>query len=77
MYASTQARCPTLSPYEMDDGSMSAGHTIRIIQDDLLLDGSPALNLAGFANTYMEPEIEKLMFENLVNELLASPCRII
>ena len=33
--------------------------------DELLLDGTPALNLASFVTTYQEPEAEQLMMENL------------
>lgn len=36
------------------------------VQDDLLLEGNPGLNLAGFHTTYMEDEIEELMRKNLV-----------
>jgi glutamate/tyrosine decarboxylase-like PLP-dependent enzyme len=38
----------------------------RIVNNDLLLDGVPGLNRAGFATTYMEPEIEAVMIKNLV-----------
>lgn len=33
----------------------------RFIQDELALDGTPALNLASFVTTYQEPEAEELM----------------
>lgn len=45
----------------MNDGEMPAQTAYRIIQDELLLDGIPALNLASFVSTSMEPEAEKLM----------------
>lgn len=66
MYGSTQSRDPASSLYEIAEGTISAQHAVRVIQDDLLLDGTPALNLAGFANTFVEPEIEQLMFKNFV-----------
>jgi len=53
----------------MNEGTISAQNSARSIQDDLLLDGIPALSLARFATTYMEPEIEELMLKNLVGEL--------
>lgn len=37
----------------------------RIIRDELNLDGNPALNLASFVTTWMEPTAEKLMAETL------------
>lgn len=33
----------------------------QIINDELMLDGAPRLNLASFVTTWMEPECEKLM----------------
>jgi glutamate decarboxylase len=35
----------------------------QIIHDELNMDGNPALNLASFVTTWMEPEAEKLMTE--------------
>jgi glutamate decarboxylase len=55
MYGSLQAERPLASRDEMDEGTISAQNAARLIHDDLLLDGIPALNLAGFATTYMEP----------------------
>ncbi len=59
------------SPYEMAEASLPAEVAARSVQDDLLLDGTPALNLAGFATTYMEEEVERVMLKNLVNNLAA------
>ncbi|RMZ86220.1 hypothetical protein DV737_g154, partial [Chaetothyriales sp. CBS 132003] len=36
-----------------------------MLKDELDFDGRPNLNLAGFVGTYMEPEVEALMVENL------------
>ncbi len=36
----------------------------QIIHDELNLDGNPALNLASFVTTWMEPEADKLMTES-------------
>lgn len=33
----------------------------QIINDELMLDGNPRLNLASFVTTWMEPECDKLM----------------
>lgn len=52
---------------------MSGSEAARFIQDELLLDGTQALNLAGFATTYMESEIEDLMLKNLVRYSLFNP----
>lgn len=40
-----------------------------MIKDELDLDGRPMLNLASFVNTWMEPNAEKLMMENLTKNL--------
>lgn len=47
----------------MPENEMPARNAARFIRDDLLLDGTPSLNLASFVTTYMEEEAEKLMME--------------
>lgn len=69
MYDSLQAERPLSIRYEMNEGTVSAQNAARSIEDELLLDGVPALNLGGFATTYMEPEIEELMLKNLVGTI--------
>jgi glutamate decarboxylase len=49
--------------YEFPQGSMPGNAAYQIIHDELNLDGNPALNLASFVTTWMEPEAEKLMTE--------------
>ncbi len=51
--------------YEIPDESMPANVAYQIVHDELNLDGNPALNLASFVTTWMEPEAEKLMVETL------------
>lgn len=43
--------------------------TYQLIKDDLELDGKPALNLASFVNTYIDPHAEKLAVENINKNL--------
>jgi len=50
---------------EMSEEQMPSQNAYRYIKDELLMDGTPALNLASFVTTYMEDEAEKLMMENL------------
>jgi len=50
---------------EMNEEQMPSQNAYRYIKDELLMDGTPALNLASFVTTYMEDEAEKLMMENL------------
>lgn len=68
MYDSLQVENPLKIRCEMEEGTISAQSAARSIQDELLLDSVPALNLGGFATTYMEPEIEELMLKNLVGK---------
>lgn len=42
----------------------------RLIQDELSLDGSPVLNLASFVQTYMPPQADKLIKENISKNLI-------
>jgi len=51
--------------YKMPERSMPANVAYQIVHDELNLDGSPALNLASFVTTWMEPEAETLMKETL------------
>ena len=50
--------------YELPDEQMSPQTAYQIIHDELNLDGNPALNLASFVTTWMEPEADKLMAES-------------
>ena len=49
--------------YELPDDSMPAHVAHQIIRDEMNLDGNPALNLASFVTTWMEPEADRLMNE--------------
>ena len=51
--------------YRLPDGEMPSRLAYQIIHDELALDGNPALNLATFVTTWMEPEAETLMTESL------------
>ncbi|KAG8859543.1 hypothetical protein FRB96_004427 [Tulasnella sp. 330] len=48
---------------------MSGKAAYQMLHDELVLDGSPALNLASFVNTWMPEEGEKLMYENMYKNL--------
>ncbi|EIM86926.1 glutamate decarboxylase [Stereum hirsutum FP-91666 SS1] len=64
VYGSALSSCE-LPRYELAEDEMPARTAARFVHDELLMDGSPALNLASFVTTYMEDEAEKLMLENL------------
>lgn len=51
--------------YQMPEESMPANAAYQLIHDELNLDANPALNLATFVTTWMEPEAVKLIDENL------------
>lgn len=51
--------------YRLPEGDMPARLAYQLIHDELALDGNPALNLATFVTTWMEPEAEKLINETL------------
>ena len=46
-------------------GGMPARAAYQLIEDELQLDGNPALNLASFVTTWMEPEAQALATETL------------
>ncbi len=51
--------------HEIPDSSMPARAAYQLIRDELNLDGNPALNLASFVTTWMEPEAQQLATETL------------
>ena len=51
--------------YEMAQNGMPANAAYQLIHDELNMDANPALNLASFVTTWMEPEAKKLVTENL------------
>ncbi len=51
--------------HEIPPESMPARAAYQLIHDELNLDGNPALNLASFVTTWMEPEAQQLATETL------------
>ncbi|MCB1107553.1 MAG: glutamate decarboxylase [Chlamydiia bacterium] len=51
--------------YELPEKSMPANAAYQLIHDELNMDANPSLNLASFVTTWMEPEGEKIITENL------------
>lgn len=49
----------------MPDNSIPKEAAYQIINDELMLDGNPRLNLASFVTTWMEPECDKLMMDSI------------
>ncbi|KAF2305736.1 hypothetical protein GH714_007910 [Hevea brasiliensis] len=53
----------SLPRYKMPENSIPKEAAFQIINDELMLDGKPRLNLASFVTTWMEPECDKLMMD--------------
>lgn len=51
--------------YDFPEKSMPAQAAYQLVHDELILDGNPAQNLASFNTTWMEPEADKLIMENI------------
>ncbi|KAF6170653.1 hypothetical protein GIB67_001909 [Kingdonia uniflora] len=49
----------------MPNASIPKDAAFQIINDELMLDGNPRLNLASFVTTWMEPECDKLMMDSI------------
>jgi glutamate decarboxylase len=47
------------------DEGMSAGDAYELIEEEVALDGDPERNLATFVTTWMEPEAQRIIAENL------------
>ncbi|XP_038999248.1 glutamate decarboxylase 4-like isoform X1 [Hibiscus syriacus] len=53
----------SLSRFKMPEDSIPKEAAFQIINDELMLDGNPRLNLASFVTTWMEPECNKLIMD--------------
>ena len=60
---STRYFSQNIPKYEIPTGEMPANAAYQLVHDELNLDGNPALNLASFCTTWMEPEADKLIAE--------------
>jgi len=49
----------------MPERSIPREAAYQIINDELMLDGNPRLNLASFVTTWMEPECDKLIMGSI------------
>ncbi|OMO89391.1 hypothetical protein COLO4_19774 [Corchorus olitorius] len=59
-FASRYVRA-SLPRFQMPDCAIPKEAAYQIINDELMLDGNPRLNLASFVTTWMEPECDKLI----------------
>src|ERR1044071_6322763 len=50
---------------EFPQGGMTALDAMRMVDEELVLEGDPWRNLATFVTTWMEPEAQRLVAENL------------
>ncbi|CAN1228144.1 Glutamate decarboxylase 4 [Linum perenne] len=55
----------TLPRFKMPENSIPKEAAYQIINDELMLDGNPRLNLASFVTTWMEPECDKLIMSSI------------
>ncbi|KAG0356966.1 pyridoxal phosphate-dependent transferase [Gamsiella multidivaricata] len=55
--------------YKLPEQSTEAAAAYQLIHDELELDGRPTMNLASFVHTWMEPEADKLIMENISKNL--------
>ncbi|XP_027357678.1 glutamate decarboxylase-like [Abrus precatorius] len=54
-----------LPKYKLPEKSIPKDAAYQIINGELMLDGTPRLNLASFVTTWMEPECDKLILDSL------------
>ncbi|KAB1212186.1 Glutamate decarboxylase [Morella rubra] len=63
-FASRYVRDPP-PKFRMPEKSIPKEAAYQIISDELMLDGTPRLNLASFVTTWMEPECDKLIMASI------------
>ena len=51
----------TMPKYRMPDQEQEARHAFQVVADELILDGNSRQNLATFCQTWLEPEVHRLM----------------
>ncbi|WP_440954862.1 glutamate decarboxylase [Methanosarcina sp. Mfa9] len=56
--------------YEFPEEGMNPRAAYQLVHDEQSLDGNPFLNLASFVNTWMEPEADKLVMENINKNII-------
>jgi len=56
--------------YRVPKQGMSADAAYQLVHDELNLDGNPALNLASFVTSWMEPQADRLATETLNKNLI-------
>jgi glutamate decarboxylase len=56
--------------YRLPRQGMSADAAYQLVHDELNLDGNPALNLASFVTSWMEPQADRLAVETLNKNLI-------
>jgi glutamate decarboxylase len=56
--------------YRLPAAGMSADAAYQLVHDELNLDGNPALNLASFVTSWMEPQADRLAVETLNKNLI-------
>jgi glutamate decarboxylase len=66
------ARCFShdVPKYRLPKQGMSADAAYQLVHDELNLDGNPALNLASFVTSWMEPQADRLATETLNKNLI-------
>src|SRR3954469_20849531 len=50
---------------QFPDGGMTSVDAMRLVGEDLALEGDPGRNLAPFVTTWLEPEAPRIIAENL------------
>ncbi|OAY46451.1 glutamate decarboxylase [Manihot esculenta] len=63
-FASRYVRSP-VPRFKMPEKSMPKEAAYQVINDELMLDGNPRLNLASFVTTWMEPECNDLILASI------------
>jgi len=56
--------------YRIPDDSMPGNVAAQIIRDELLLDGSPGLNVASFVNTFVEQDVKELIMDAMTKNAI-------
>jgi glutamate decarboxylase len=69
VYASTDLSV-SMPKYKIPEGEQDPRHAYAVVHDELMLDGNSRQNLATFCQTWLEPEVHKLMDDCLDKNMI-------
>ncbi len=65
-----RAFAEAIPKYSLPEAGLAAPVAYQLVRDEMNLDGNPAMNLASFVTTWMEPEADRLVLDTVNKNLI-------